>query len=133
MKPEHVSQLVALRIEQAREALGAAQLLSDNRRSGQGVINRSYYAMFYAALALLQTIGKAPKKHTGVVTLFDTEFVLKGLFSRDLSKDFHQVFELRHVSDYDPLPPRTDAEADAALNKAKAFVAQVEAYLSHHS
>jgi uncharacterized protein (UPF0332 family) len=46
-------------------------------------------------LALLQKIGKVPSKHVGVVSLFDTEFVAKGVFPRDLSKNFHRAFELR--------------------------------------
>jgi uncharacterized protein (UPF0332 family) len=31
--------------------------------------------MFYAALALLQKIGKVPSKDKGVISLFDAEFV----------------------------------------------------------
>jgi len=34
--------------------------------------------MFYAVLALLQKIGKVPRKHSGAISLFDTELVLKG-------------------------------------------------------
>ena len=55
--------------------------------------------MFYAALALLQKVGKIPTKHTGVISLFDTEFALKGIIPKELSKDFHKAFELRQVSD----------------------------------
>jgi uncharacterized protein (UPF0332 family) len=34
--------------------------------------------MFYAVLALLQKVGKVPRKHSGAISLFDTEFVRKG-------------------------------------------------------
>jgi hypothetical protein len=87
-------------MEQARTALDDAQFLLDGERSPQSVINRSYYAMFYAVLALLQTIGKVPRKHTGVVGLFDTEFVMKGIFPKEMSRAFHRAFELRQISDY---------------------------------
>jgi uncharacterized protein (UPF0332 family) len=50
--------------------------------------------MFYAALALLQKISKAPSKHSGVISLFDKEFVMRGVFEKELSKDFHKAFEL---------------------------------------
>ena len=56
--------------------------------------------MFYAALALLQKAGKIPSKHAGTIGLFDTEFVVKGVFPRELSRDFHKAFELRQASDY---------------------------------
>ena len=75
---------VNYRLEQAQEALDDAKYLIDGNRSPQSIVNRSYYAMFYAALALLQKISKAPSKHSGVISLFDKEFVIKGIFAKDL-------------------------------------------------
>ena len=44
-----------------------------------------------AALALLQKAGKIPSKHAGVISLFDTEFVLNPGFApiilRGIPKD----------------------------------------------
>jgi len=40
-------------MEQAKTALDDAQFLFKGDRSPQSVVNRAYYAMFYAALALL--------------------------------------------------------------------------------
>jgi len=88
MKVEETKELIAARLAQAREALEDAKFLSNAQRSPQSIINRSYYAMFYAALALLQKIGKAPSKHAGVISLFDTEFVIKGTFSKRTLKRF---------------------------------------------
>ena len=129
MKPEHVVELVKLRLDQARIALEDAQFLLNGERSPQSIINRAYYAMFYAALALLQIIGKVPAKHTGVLSLFDTEFVLKGAFPKALSRDFHQAFELRQISDYQPVKPPTIGEAQDIIVKAQHFVDNVENYL----
>lgn len=70
--------------------------------------------MFYAALALLQKIGKVPSKHSGVVSLFDTEFVIKGVFPQGLSRDFHKAFELRQLSDYKIIDPCTKEKAEEA-------------------
>lgn len=61
--------------------------------------NRAYYAMFYAGVAALQSVPKAPSRHSGVISLFDTEFVLTGIFPKELSKDFHRAFELRQAAD----------------------------------
>ena len=55
---------------------------------------------YLAALALLQKIGKVPSKHAGVISRFDTEFALKGVFPKEFSRDFHKAFELRRVADY---------------------------------
>ncbi len=100
MKPDDIKILIRYRLEQAQVALDDAKYLLEGDRSPQSIVNRSYYAMFYAALALLQEISKAPSKHSGVISLFDKEFVMKGIFEKKLSKDFHKAFELRQTFDY---------------------------------
>jgi uncharacterized protein (UPF0332 family) len=45
--------LIRHRIDQARYALKEAALLRENSATTLGAVNRAYYAMFYAVLALL--------------------------------------------------------------------------------
>lgn len=71
MKNDEVATLIKYRLEQAQTALNDAKFLLDGNRSPQSIVNRAYYAMFYAALALLQRIGKVPSKHTGMISLFE--------------------------------------------------------------
>jgi uncharacterized protein (UPF0332 family) len=132
MKPEHVIELVRHRMEQAHAALTDARFLLDGQRTPQSVINRSYYAMFYAALALLQTIGKTPSKHVGVISIYDTEFMRKGVFPKESSVAFHEAFDTRLVSDYQPVRDATRDKAASILTGAERFVAEVEAYLKAH-
>lgn len=126
---EEIAALIQYRLEQAEAALDDAKYLLDGNRSPQSVINRAYYAMFYAALALLQKAGKIPSKHAGVIGLFDTEFVVKGVFPRELSQDFHKAFELRQVSDYRPLQSPSREKAEETWGKAARFVRAVRDYL----
>jgi len=129
MKDEDVLGLITYRLEQARNALDDAKFLLDGNRSPQSIINRSYYAMFYATLALLQKIAKAPSKHAGVISLFDTEFALKGIFPKELSKDFHKAFELRQLSDYKVIEDSSLDKSEEVLNNAVRFVEAVRNYL----
>jgi uncharacterized protein (UPF0332 family) len=129
MKDEDALGLITYRLEQARNALDDAKFLLDGNRSPQSIINRSYYAMFYAALALLQKIGKVPSKHAGVISLFDTEFALKGIFPKELSKDFHKAFELRQLSDYKVIEDSSLDKSEEVLNNAVRFVETVRNYL----
>lgn len=129
MKPKEIETLVKYRLEQAQSALDDAKYLIDGNRSPQSIINRSYYAMFYAALALLQNISKAPSKHSGVISLFDTEFVIKGVFPKDLSKDFHKAFELRQNVDYKVIRPITLDRATEIWHKAFDFLKKIRSYL----
>ena len=126
---EEIAALVQYRLEQAEAALDDAKYLLDGNRSPQSVINRAYYAMFYAALALLQKAGKIPTKHAGAIGLFDTEFVLKGVFPRELSRDFHKAFELRQVSDYRVLQSPSREKAEETWERPTRFVRAVREYL----
>jgi uncharacterized protein len=116
-------------LEQAEVALADADFLLEGNRSLQSIINRAYYAMFYATLALLQTTGKVPSKHAGVISLFDTEFVLKNLLAKDLSRDLHKAFELRQASDYRVRETATIEKAREICQKAARFVQAVKGYL----
>ena len=132
MKEDEIQTLIQYRLEQAKTALDDARFLLEGRRSPQSIVNRAYYAMFYAALALLQKIGKIPSKHIGVISLFDTEFVMTGLFPKELSRNFHRAFERRQVSDYRIMERLTQLKAEETLTKAAGFVKAVEEYLGKH-
>ena len=129
MNSEEILSLIKYRLEQAQTALEDGKFLLEGARSPQSIVNRAYYAMFYAALALLQQIRKVPSKHAGVISLFDTEFVVRGIFPKELSKDFHKVFELRQMFDYRVLEPASAAKAQEVLQKAVRFVEAVRNYL----
>lgn len=58
--------LIQYRLERAGETLRDAHLLLDKGGSSASVVNRAYYAMFYAVLALLITIEEGTSKHNGV-------------------------------------------------------------------
>lgn len=105
MKSKEIEILIMHRLEQAQQALDDAKYLIDGDRSPQSIVNRSNYEMFYATLALLQKISKTPSKHSRVISLFDKEFVMKGIFEKELSKDFHKAFELRQSVDYRIIKP----------------------------
>jgi len=129
VKPEHVSELVRLRLKQAQETLVDARTLLEASRTPRSVVNRAYYAMFYAVMALLQTIGKAASKHAGVIGLFDKEFVHTGIFPLAMSRSLHEAFDERHESDYETVKTATRDEAADLLAQAERFVEQVTAYL----
>ena len=121
--------LVFHRVEQARDSPSDAKLLKEAGRPALGIVNRSYYAMFYAVLALLQTLGKVRRKHSGAIALFDREFVKTGVFSKELSKHLHRAFLLRQASDYEAILAVTPDEADELLADASHFLDAVVAFL----
>jgi uncharacterized protein (UPF0332 family) len=133
VKPENIRSLVVYRMEQARASMRDSQMLIDGEGSAIGVVNRAYYAMFYSTLALLQTLGKTPSKHTGVLSLFDQEFVLKGFFPRHMGRTLHEAFDLRQEWDYQTLSPPQMDKAVQIQKKAEEFVQAVEKFLDEQS
>ena len=71
--------LIDYRLSQASDSIKEANILLNEGMSFHSVINRLYYAMFYAALALLQEKQMGTSKHIGVISLFDKEFYYRSL------------------------------------------------------
>ena len=130
MIPDDVRILIGYRLVEAREALEDANFLLTAGRPHRTIINRCYYAMFYAALALLQSVGKTSSKHAGVLSLFDREFVLKGVFPKELSRDFRRAFDLRQTSDYAVGSPIDPPLVTNTYQAAVRFVETMTKYLS---
>lgn len=81
MSTQQLRALLTYRLEQADETLREANILL-SAGALRGAVNRAYYAMFYAALALLATRQLGSSKHSGVLALFDREFVKPGAMPR---------------------------------------------------
>jgi len=64
----------------------------------EDAINRIYYAVYYAVSALLYTRKLYPKKHRGMKSLFNKEFIQTGLIDKSQEDFYSQIFDL---------PPRT--------------------------
>jgi len=88
---EAITALIKYRIEQANRAIEDACCLKTGNGSPRSIINRAYYAMFYAVLALLLREGKSYSKHSGVIGAFDTGFVRTGLLPKELSASLHRA------------------------------------------
>ncbi|MDR3222891.1 MAG: HEPN domain-containing protein [Methanobrevibacter sp.] len=63
-----------LLFDESEKTFEVAKLLFENGYYGDS-INRVYYAMFYAAKALLAKKNIFPKIHKGTVNMFSKEFV----------------------------------------------------------
>ena len=100
MKEEDRKAIVKYRLEQAEESLKDTILLLESGGSLRSIINRSYYVMFYAILALIALKGTGRSKHKGVISVFDKEYVKNGIFPKEMSKVLHKAFHLRQETDY---------------------------------
>ena len=125
---ESRQRLIRYRLDEAGEALVAAQTLLPARLYRDSV-NRAYYAMFYAVLALLATRQLGTSKHSAAIELFDREFVKPGVFPKEYSVWLHAAFDHRLHGDYRELTVVTRETAEECLARADAFLTGVRRVL----
>jgi len=111
--------------ETLSEAEGIAQLGYWN-----AVINRLYYACYYITSALLIFNGHSAQTHSGVMRLFGLNFVLKGIVTKEQSKFYSKLFELRQTGDYDDLYKLTEEEVKPLIGLARVYIEYIEELLS---
>ncbi|MBF0236541.1 MAG: HEPN domain-containing protein [SAR324 cluster bacterium] len=129
MNDDQLSLLIQHRLSQSRDTLREAHILLE-KSAYRGSINRSYYAMFYAVSALLATKGLGSSKHSGVISLFDKEFVKTGEFPKELSRFIHHAFDERQSSDYDEMLDPDELRATQVLSEAKSFVSSIQTFVT---
>lgn len=87
-------------LSRAHRAIETGRLVM-NHEDYITAVNRAYYAMFYAANALLSTTGLERSKHSGVIAAFRERFVKPGIIEVELSRYFGEALDERHNADYE--------------------------------
>ncbi len=110
------------RMRAAEEALRASRLLVDHSLWSDA-ISRAYYAMVYAARALLSMKGLEPATHRGAIHLFSQEFVRPGTFPAEVAKSLTAAMTLRDRADYGLRGDLTGEDARRTVEAAFDFLA----------
>lgn len=115
-------------MEKAERYIKSAELLVKETDFDSSV-SRSYYAMFYAAEAVLLTKDLKFSSHKGVISLFGEHFVKTGIFQPQTGKRLKNAFDRRLIGDYSFTSEVTKDEAKEVLNWAKDFITEIRNYL----
>ena len=126
---EKMRSLALSRLQQAEESLDEAQFLFDGGKSLRSVINRAYYAMFYAILALLIFEPFGSSKHTAVLSYFNLHFIKNGRLPKELGRAVNKAFELRQRGDYKEIVTIVPEQAEPLLSQAAEFIRAVRQFL----
>ena len=112
-------------LKKAHESLSAARLL-EREEMHDFSVSRSYYAMFYAAQALLLSKGLSFSKHSAVIAAFGREFVKEGIVPVDFHRYLIEAQEDRNVGDYGIGPGISEEEAREQLTRAESFIIGIQ-------
>jgi len=123
--------LFKYRIVQAEETLSDAEKMLKNHLSPRSIANRAYYSMFYTLLALYidKDINLKTSKHSGVISIFDKEFVHSGKIDKNFSKILHRNFILRQEGDYKELVKISRDDAARSIVDAKEFLSVIKNFI----
>lgn len=91
--------------------------------------NRSYYAIFHCVRALLALDNKDFKKHSGVISCFQMDFIKTGIFDKNMSDIIKSAFSLRTESDYEDFFIISHEDVIRQVNEAELFYNTVTSYI----
>ncbi len=113
--------IVRYRMENARKML---EEVKSHRSNGfyNTAVNRMYYACYYAATAMLISMGIEVKSHDGVRLNLGRHIVLEGRLSPELGRFYSRLFSKRSTGDYDDFINHTLTTVDDLLPQACLFV-----------
>lgn len=113
--------MIAYRQEKADVALDDALFLTDAGRYNLAA-NRLYYALYYAASALLLSKGIATKR----ITQMHLNFVKTGILTVEEGALFKVMFDLRHEGDYEDFIDVERADIEEYIPQVKELVEKLK-------
>lgn len=125
---EYKAELSKYRLEKAQESLKYAKILMDNDGYSEAV-NRAYYSIFHATRAVLAIDGIDRKRHSGVISYFQENYVKTGAFDKECSYILKNAFSIRQESDYEDFYVVSKGEAQTQIDNAEIFLKKVTEYL----
>jgi uncharacterized protein len=129
MPEEKKQDLSRYRIRQADESLDEAKYLLAGKKSPRSIINRAYYAMFYAVLGLLVYEEYSSSKHSGILSYFNRRFIAGKVFDEVVGKSINKAFDLRQRGDYRECVNLTYEQVEPFIDESLVFVQTVKDYL----
>ena len=100
MDKKSIDALATYRLQRSLETMQEAEVLFSNEFYN-AVINRLYYACYYAVTALLLKNGITAQTHSGTKSMLGLHFVVPGKLSKKIANTYFTLFEKRQSGDYE--------------------------------
>ena len=122
------SDYINYRLQRAEESYSDAIILAEKER-WNSVINRLYYACFYAVIALLLKNDIETQTHDGSRTQFGLKFIKTGLIDKKFGKTYSKLFDMRQKGDYGDLYDYDKETVLPLIDLTKAFLEEIKKHL----
>lgn len=128
MSPADKNELTLLRLFQAERCISDAEFnMADGRFAV--AINRVYYGMFYAILALGVLCDYKSSKHQQIIGWFNKNFVHTGIFPVHFTRLVKDAFDARMDADYGVDFEGFEVDLKTRLTDMKLFIYTIKDYL----
>jgi uncharacterized protein (UPF0332 family) len=118
-------ELLRSKLEQARDSLQEARSLLEEGAELRFVMNNLYFAFLYPVLGLLKVRGIPADTQSSALSLFEREFVEKGVFERRFLEAFRLAFRLRPACACESPAILTRQDVEDLLPIARDFISAV--------
>ena len=122
-------ELINYRREKARDTLADAKSML-HKVSLFTIVNRIYYATFYEVTAILLTRGLSSSKHSGIRSIFNREFIKRGIVKEEFGVFFNKISEFRQKGDYGDFVIFEKERVEEWLTQAENFISALEDIIS---
>ncbi len=122
------SEYINYRLQRAEESYNDALLLAENE-SWNAVVNRLYYACFYAVIALLLKNDIETQTHDGSRTQFGLQYVKTGLIEKRFGKIYSKLFDMRQKGDYGDLYDFDKETVAPLLKSTREFIDELKKHV----
>lgn len=122
--------IIKYRMENAENMIAEVE---SHRNNGfyNTAVNRMYYACYYAASAMLVSLGIEVKSHDGVRQSLGQHVVLAGKLSAEQGRFYSRLFAKRSTGDYDDFVNHTLDTVDELLPQAQHFISVLKKELDN--
>jgi len=128
MYNKELRDLALYRLEKAKSDLNASKKTLELEMYDTAA-NRSYYAIFHAARAVLALNGEDYKKHSGVISNFQKNYIKTGVLEKNLSNIIKLAFDIRNECDYEDFYIISRDDVIRQVAEAGIFLSHIEEYL----
>jgi len=120
--------LINYRIARAKDTYEDASILAE-REKWNSTINRLYYAVYYAVMALLLYADIKPTTHNGAKSNFSEYFIKTGKIDSKYGKLYSQLFTWRQKGDYDDLFDFHKDNVEPYFEPVNDFISMIESII----
>jgi uncharacterized protein (UPF0332 family) len=128
---EKIITLSRFRLEKSKKDLEVAIANYNNNFFSQS-LNRSYYSIFHAVRALLTFDKFDSKKHSGIISFFQLNYVKNHKFDSSFSKILINAEKVRVESDYNDFYVASKEDTLNQIANAKLFIEEIEKYIKNN-